>query len=359
MEPVRYIMEGRHIAACFAAAGEMPPATDYYAALPDPAKSPPQNVLTEDGALIAEARCLFEAMAQPCQAILFRNFAPGSDIIVETRIVRHENRQCFAVIARDNDIWDVALLTSPDQVLAILDDLGGLSSGPPIEGDFAIELTLPALAVLSALARLVQLADNVDGHDSEAVLEILTGPVRTQYVLAALLREAGLLDIHSPIARMAVASDGLMLSDVCTKTVVHGIDDCKACGLIDDDDALTGDGQAVITILNASSSQSMVSFTTSIDDQLVLDDVLLLHMHETVLTGAWKRNSEGAKSELVFTSSDGCGTLDLCNELLSLGAVSEAPKHEVEVKRLGGFCQHCGNEQKGTNRFCTSCGEER
>lgn len=361
IEPVRYIVEAADVSACFAAIGKAPPQSEYYQSLPAAAESPPDYMSVKNGKLTAEAECIFEALAQPSQIISFRNFATGSDLALETRIVRHVNGKHFVLGARDDaDVWDLALLTEPDQMLAVIDGLCDLNQIAAIDENFVVELSLPALTVLSAIAQLARLAEiSSDGDGANAAIETLTIPVPAQHVISALERETEIYDMRSPIARMALASDGLILGNIDQPMIDTAIRDCAACGLLDEDNILTADGQAIVNVLKDSSAQSMLRIATTMGEDVVLDDLQLIYFSDTVLTGAWQRDENGQKTALVLTAMDGLSVLETINALLSKNQEVETRNEASEPAIKGRFCQHCGAEQINDNRFCTQCGEER
>ncbi|MDJ0951107.1 MAG: zinc ribbon domain-containing protein [Alphaproteobacteria bacterium] len=289
LAPARFILSPAEVAGCFAVLGAAPPDAQLYAGLPEPATSLPNHVRRGKAKLVAEAECLFRVLAAPTQSINVSSYRPGSPVSIEARFACDGADGPYAMLSIDEaGDWDLALLTARDQLMAILDDLCGLTAGPAQDSGFSVRLSTKALTALAAIAdRLSE--DQLQSRLARVpdLMSVAAAPIDLTDLTH--MTELGLdrPDTRAVVTLMALVSAGAIAGDRSLEVLEAGVRELGASGLVDAEGRVTTVGLGVASALSEAQVVSSLIVMATDGRDVTVDWLMLIRAPGGLLLGVW------------------------------------------------------------------------
>lgn len=354
MNSRRFILSAAQMSEGFAAAKCIPARADFFDGLPAASGILPDVLAGPDGELDPFARLTFEIIAKPNFSLRLLNFADGSGLGIETRLVSDDEEAYVALARPDQGHWDVAFLGERELALALLDELLGASDSTDQGENFSIALSMPQLAIIAAiaqLARLEELRARLEGKAAAA--EFFFAPIQMQQVEAAIVAEKDKPDLGSPLSRLAMMCRGAVFDALIADGLQQGFGALIRDGLADADGRLRSDGLALVALLMSRDMLTLLQSARKQAGSVVVDSLLMLHGPGSLLVGTWRMNAEGRAEELIFRAMGGSELLEFLDLMLGPLVLREdqsAPDTETRI------CLACGTLYQEAPKYCRECG---
>lgn len=369
-KPTRFLLTSADMAAGFKAAGVKPPGSRFYDGLPAPVAAPSARLAKPDGSLTPEASSVFQLLARPKVILALQSVSPPGPLAFLTRFVGGTVPGHFVMATRDGDDWDLALLTSNEQVLALLDDLTGASVGPTADSTLNLELTSAGLLALAALTDLLARAE---AREREGIARALVSFLSSGITINSLADAVTVAQMApSTLQRVTVISilEGDARANNGQAAVLEqGMRNLVDQGLVDEESVLTAKGVGVCRSLTALQTACTIEIVSPDDGQVRLDRFLLLRTATALLAGLyasatpetatismreisavtlWRIISEGLESVPVAVTAQGAS--EAVTQPTQSAPVSNQPQQQ--------FCTSCGAKLRAGAKFCSGCGAQ-
>ena len=352
----RLIMRSSDVAACFAAIGKVPPPLSLFAGLAAAPAEPSAFLLAKNGKLAPLVQAIFDVLANTSQVIRLANLTQDSALAIETAFLSAGEDGPYVMLARrEDDVWDMAHIGKRDGLLAALDMLLGLSALDPMEeaGEaFAIDLDLPALAVLAALSDLVS-RDQAKAllERRAANLSLLSTPLPLAHIREAIIAEQAQGDIRSVLSRLSLLSGGALLADDAAEIARAGLIAMRTAKLLDDDDVPLQAALGLIAILQQSDPITGMTRLARGEGEVRADALALLHTSGQTLLGLWHLDEKAQPSAFRIVAAKPDKVLSALDAFCA-GETAQARSAAPAAK----FCAQCGTALSSGQKFCKQCG---
>ena len=344
LSPARYRLGGAQLAAGFSALGLTPPTGSLYGDLPAPAAAVDGSLLADDGTLAPAPAAMLRVLADAQQAIALDSYSPHDGQQVSAAIASAAGGPPYVMQRRAQEDFDLALLTTRDQLLAVVDELAALSYGPSGEG-LSLTLSLPAMAALTAMADVMQDQTLRSQLARAAALPAVAhDPLDLNSLAEAMENGLERPDLRWTVSLMAFLSDFELAQFRGNDALAAGIKALGDAGLIDDAGHPTGLGIGWALALARPLTASRFLVMSAHGGNLGLTRLIFLRGAEALLCGVWQEGEAGPEVLLAETSAT--HALKVLGEVLKETAVEAAPAH----------CRHCRAALRLGARFCQSCG---
>ena len=158
--PDRFLLTQEHLAAALSLAGVKPGPRSSFRHLPSVDKPAAvlknTKLLGEDRKLTAEADAALRVAANPTHVLAVTSYYAGDDNLRSIAFLQGSDGEHFVLQDQVVKGWDLVLLPTVAQVLALVDELLTLSHFPGQASATSVALDLPAYAALLAAADLRQ-----------------------------------------------------------------------------------------------------------------------------------------------------------------------------------------------------------
>lgn len=372
LRPTRFVLAPSDVAAGFRAAGTTPPRSAFYDGLPPPSPQLPRALTGgAGGELTAEAKIVFQILANPQTIVALECMTPPSPVAVAARfVVGASSGRCVMTARTQEGEWDIALLTSTEQLIALLDELAGVSVGPSGDSALSLDFDLAGLTALAALADQAARCEALERLGKPGLLlEFLSTPVPTNDLIDA-IEQARV----APTTLQAVTLLSLLIgSPLETADIVariqDGMETLAGQGVVRDDSTLTPAGVGLCRSLNRVRTGSSLHIITRHADGLQLDRFLLLRTDAALLVGLWTGSDASSDTLKMREVSAGALWRIVGNAVGGRAATASAADRQVPSTKTGAavpakaaapqrLCTSCGRELRPLARFCTTCGAQ-
>ncbi|MDD3800047.1 MAG: hypothetical protein PHE36_12810 [Novosphingobium sp.] len=352
MAPRRFVLSAAEMSEGFAAARCYPARADFFAGLPAAGGSLPGALSGTGGELDPDARLMFETIACPEISLRLLNFAEGSGIGIETRLVGDGEETYVALARPDSGHWDLALLGGRDLALALVDALLGVSDNPAPGKDFSLALSMPELAIVLAIAQCVRLDElraRLGCEEGGSGFPAAAIPMAA--IEAVIAAEKERPDPGSPLSRLAMTCGGRLFEVLEDDGLRHGLKALIGNGLAEAGGALTDEGLALMSLFKSRDMITLMQTAQRQGGDAVVDSLLFLHGPGSLLAGAWRTNPAGGEEGLVLSAMQGAELLDLIDARLGPLLLNDGQRAPGI-----GFCLGCGTLYEESPRYCRECG---
>lgn len=371
--PKRFLLSPGDVAAGFHAAGTTPPKSAFYDGLPPPSRQLPK-ALTDgaSGALSAEANAVFRILAHPQTIVSLETVTPPSPVTMAARFVGGASPGQFAMIARpQEEEWDIALLTGTGQLLALLDELTGASTGPSTDSPISFDLNVAALTALAALADQAAKCEALERLGRPGLLlEFLTAPVPTNELVDAIGHARAAPTTLQAVTLLSLLTSSLLEAGDIHAQVKDGMEILAGQGILREDSTLTPAGVGLCRNLVRVRTGSSLQIINRHATEPVLDRFLLLRTDAGLLVGLWM-GSETTSATLKLRELTPGTLWRIVGNSTGDGAASASAAPRQDQRTPSGspgtakasaapkqFCACCGRELRPLARFCTMCGAQ-
>ncbi|NNE58827.1 MAG: hypothetical protein HKN36_12035 [Hellea sp.] len=316
LTPARFIMEAKHVSACFAAIGKIPPQSSFYAGLPAANEQPPSTMVDPSGSLVEELAAIFYILSAPANVIILRSFIPSLSGGLEIRLAGSQKDDNWVVISQSPDqVWDLALLTSHGQALVFISDLLELENLRAFEQSFLLDMTLDTVVALTLILedfRLRKIQANALNLDLADIWlnPILPGALQT-------LANQTHVERSSYRLLMSQLSNGSTETANWSKSIDKGLKSLKKLDLLDAGRVLTLDGQSIVNAFMSAKLGLSLAALIKKGRKLKVDQCFFLRMSDTVLIGSWVLDKKGVAKTLRLTAMTSPQTLGFLEDILS------------------------------------------
>lgn len=367
LRPTRYVLTPAEVAAGFSAAGAAPPRSAFYDGLPPADARLPPALTGASGKLSEEARAVFASLAEPRTIVSLECVTPPSPAAIGARFVSGPSGRFVMLTRPEPDEWDLALLTGPAQVLALLDELSGASLGPGTDGAKTFALDASALVALAALADEAAKCEALERLGTAgALLSFLSSPVAVNDLVDAAERAQAAPTTLQAVTLLSLLTDIPLGTDNLQARIEDGMEGLAAQGLVRDDSTLTAAGVGLCRLLSRVRTASSLQVVKQAGTELQLDRFLMLRTDAALLAGLWDGTEAGsARLNLREVSAATLwrivaetisGSPMLASGIRRREAVQKPLPAAPEPATGGRYCSGCGRELRASVRFCTACG---
>jgi hypothetical protein len=277
----------------------------------------------------------------------------------------------FVMIARPQaDEWDVALLTSTGQLLALLDELTGASNGSSTDSPISFDLSRAALTALAALADQAAKCEALERLGRPGLLlEFLTAPVPTKDLVDAIGQARAAPSTLQAVTLLSLLTSSLLEAGDSDAQVRDGMEILAAQGILREDSTLTPAGVGLCRILTRVRTGSSLQIVNRRGTEPGLDRFLLLRTDASLLVGLWTNSAMPSGTLKLRDLTAGALWRIVSNSTGEEAAsASAAPRHEqrepsgspgiAKASAVPEHCASCGRELRLGARFCTMCGAQ-
>lgn len=360
--PVRYFLDSSAVASCFAALGKGRPSAKLFSALPEANANLPETVCDKQGRLSREAAILFDILLNPTSVMTLEMFAANSRYGYQLTFAIDNSGSFFVAISEEADgVWDLALLTGIDQLLAVVDEVTGLSRARDSAGSFAKTLPIPGLAALAAFSDLVRYTQiQSELQRSSPAIDYLISPINAVDLLQMITIANQQPDMRSAVSKLAYCSDGAILAVQSVADLETGIEQLQQAGLIDEDRIISADGFVLAKGLSQAQSIAALAAADIQHKLLTLDRLVVVFLADAILAGVWRLDGEGGLASLTFAEMKAALILSLIRDIAGKKRKANDVGAENEVTTFAKpdikFCNNCGSKLKAGVKFCANCG---
>lgn len=349
-EPARFILDPAGVSACFAAIGKFPVQAALFAGLPAPQETLPEEVQGDGGGLSDAAQRVFGILAAPQFIANIICLDPTGFSGIETQLFRGPLDGNFVMLSQDpTQGWDIALLTSIDQVLALLHDLTGLKQARESAGSFSTTLSVAGLSVLAGCADLIRKSalESELAH-TPMPIHVMTAPLNAAALDNALDFGLAQPDLRSAVTRLNFLTQGQVSDRRDQDTVNVGMAALQASALIAEDGSLSADGIALALGFSRMASGATITGAVITPNGLVFERLILVLFADAILAGTWVDFGETTPPALHLAETSAAACLAQIKTIISRVAGDDAPAAQK--------CGACGAAIKPEQKFCTGCG---
>lgn len=372
MRPIRFVLAPSDVAAGFRAAGTTPPKSAFYDGLPPPSSQMPRALTGGvSGELTAEAKIVFQILANPQTIVALECLTPPSPVAVAARfVVGASPGRCVMTAHTQEGEWDIALLTSTEQLIALLDELAGVGLGPSADSALSLDFDLAGLTALAALADQAARCEALERLGKPGLLlEFISTPVPTNDLIDAIEQARVAPTTLQAVTLLSLLIGTPLETGDLNARIQDGVETLAGQGVVRDDSTLTPAGIGLCRSLSRLRTGSSLHIITRHADGLQLDRFLLLRTDATLLVGLWTGADASSGALKMREMSAGALWRIVGNAVGGRAATASAADGQVPSTKTGAAvpakaaapqrqCTSCGRELRPLARFCTSCGAQ-
>ena len=289
LDPVRIILTPAEVTAAFILLGRSPPPAPLFAGLPVHDGGEHRRLVDARGKLRPELKAMFDILAEPAAAMGIETIVPGNEAIIDMRVMWGRASPLYLIVARTADgDWDLALLTAADQLLALLDELLGLTRVVSRDGAGSFDLSMPALAVLAAFGDLIQEEDLERRLARSTLLPLRpVEPISPDELVRMAERGLESADTRWGVTLVELLSGGALSRCTDRGALDQGLDDLAELGLVSEDRVAGIEAVGLARILTAPTLAAAITIASAADGA-ILDRIAILRTPLGLLSGLWR-----------------------------------------------------------------------
>ena len=369
-EPCRFILSNQDVSSIIQTLDGGAPKGKLFSDLPQNGSSLPVRLKDDNGKTKQEIKEIFSVLTSPIWSATVETFLPATGQSFSSTLAGSMNMS--VMLSKEGDQWDIALLPERDQVVAVLDNLIGLTDIDSKGSSLSANLPVSAAVVLAGISDLIVKEEIVSKLERRVVsFRITSEPIVLNDVFAAVEEANNQPNLSSAVSRLAFLSNGDTAGIKTLTDSEAGATQLNALGALDEDGILTAHGLSFAMAIKNPHSVSSVTIFQAKESQTTIDRINFLCGDDYIFQGTFG-GVPGATTNLILEHVSSSSALQyICDAIFkgsnTISTKQHEPKNEmkktsqpndVEISNATPqkFCRQCGKKLDMISKFCRSCG---